>query len=152
MDTYDITGLDPKSAAEYVLAAITTLKATQEKRTELELEAALWAKRKELAGEHGKEDLLLRAEARANQVKEDLDRIKLEEAELNGGVIRLKGQLKLIRNQPELNMDTDQLVAELELMEDDLKQDELSEKFREEEANDALANLKEQMEKEEQGE
>lgn len=151
MDNYDITGLDPQSAKEYVFAAVTTLKATQEKRAELEREAELWAKRIELAKEHGKEELLSQAMERFSQVKEDLNRIKAEEAELSGGVIRLKSQLKLILNQPELDMDADLLAAQLELMEDDLKKDELADKFREEEAEDALAKLKAQMDEEKEG-
>lgn len=149
MDTYDITGLDPQSAKEYVLAAVTTLKATEEKREELERELELWTKRVELAKEHNKEDLIAQAESRKAEVTSDLERIKTEEAELKGGVIRLKGQLKLILNQPEMSMDADQLAAQLELMEDE--RDDLADKFREEEANDALARLKEEMEQEDQG-
>jgi hypothetical protein len=49
MDTYDITGLDAKTAKEYVLAAIATLNSTREKREELEHEEELWSKRLELA-------------------------------------------------------------------------------------------------------
>ena len=41
MDTYDITGLDARSAKEYVFAAITTLNATRDKREELERDLAL---------------------------------------------------------------------------------------------------------------
>lgn len=148
MDTYDITGLDPQSAKEYVLAAITTLKATRDKRSELERELDLWTKRVELAKEHGKENLISDAEKRKIEITSDLDRIKAEEAELHGGVIRLKGQLKLILNQPELSVDADLLAAQLEMM--DEERDDLADKFREEEANDALAKLKAEMEEEEQ--
>lgn len=147
MDTYDITGLDPQSAREYVLAAITTLKATQEKRRELEQELELWTKRVDLAKEHNKEDLIAQAEARKVEVTGDLERIKAEEAELNGGVIRLKGQLKLILNQPELSMDADYLAAQLEMMEEE--RDDLADKFKEQEADDALAQLKAEMEEDE---
>ena len=151
MDTYDITGLDARSAREYVFAAITTLNTTREKREELERDLALWSKRVELAKEHGRDNLLQSAESRLAEIKLDLEKIRNEEAELHGGVIRLKGQLKLILNQPELEMDADQLVAMLEL-DDKHKPDELAEKFREEEANDALERLKAEMEKEEKGE
>ena len=144
MDTYDITGLDPQSAKEYVLAAVTTLKATQDKRSELDREAELWAKRVDLAKEHGKDDLVAEAQARKNDVYAELERIKAEEAELHGGVIRLKGQLKLILNQPELSSDADYLAAQLELM--DEERDDLADKFREEEANEALNKLKAEME------
>ncbi|MBT3274353.1 MAG: hypothetical protein HN368_14440 [Spirochaetales bacterium] len=147
MDTYDITGMDAAGAKEYVLAAISTLTQTRAKREELEREEALWSKRVELAKEHGRTDLHDQSGAKLIEVKEDLERIKLEEAELNGGVIRLKGQLKLILGRPELSMDADQLAAELELMAEE--KDDLAERFKEEEANDALAQLKAQVEKEE---
>ncbi len=151
MDTYDITGLDAKSAREYVFAAITTLKATREKREELERDLALWAKRSDLAKEHGREDLLQSAEARLAEIKLDLEKIRNEEADLDGGVTRLKRQLKFILSQPELEADTDLLVAMVELN-DDNKLFELTEKFRDEEAKQALERLKAEMEKEEKGE
>lgn len=148
MDTFDITGLDAKTAREYVLAAITTLNATRDKREELERDLELWQKRVDLAKQHDRADLLETAEARLAEIKLNLEKIRNEEAELNGGVIRLKGQLKLILNEPDLEVDTDQLVAMLELS-DDHKPDELAEKFREEEANQELEKLKAEMEKEE---
>ena len=150
MDNYDITGLDPKSAQEYVVAVVATLKATEAKRAELERESELWAKRAEMAREHGREELRSQAETRKVEIAADLGRIKTEEAELKGGAIRLKGQLRLILKQPELATDADQLAAQIELMDDG--RDELVEKFREEEANDALAQLKAEIEKEEQTE
>ncbi len=151
MDAYDISGLDAKTAREYVLAAITALNATRQKREELERDLELWSKRVELAQEHGREDLLESATVRLGEIRAYLEKIRAEEADLEGGVIRLKGQLKMILNQPELEMDTDQLVAMLEL--DDVhKPDELAEKFREEEANEALRKLKLEIEKEEKGE
>ena len=151
MDTYDITGLDANTAREYVLAAVTALNETRKKREDLERDLELWSKRVELAKEHNREELLESANTRLIEIKTYLDKIKSEEAELQGGVIRLKGQLKLILNQPELEVDADQLVAMLEL-EDLHKPDELAEKFREEEANEALEKLKLEMEKEEKGE
>jgi hypothetical protein len=151
MDTYDITGLDAKTAREYVLAAITTLNATREKREELERDLELWSKRVDLAKQHGKAELLESANLRLAETKQNLEKIRNEEAELSGGVIRLKGQLKLILNQPELEVDTDQMLAMLELS-DDLKPDELAEKFKEEEAKEELERLKAEMEKEENDE
>lgn len=146
MDTYDITGLDPASAKEYVLAAISTLKQTTEKRLELEREIEIWSKRVALAKEHSRSDLQAQAETRVFEVRQNLDRIRNEEAGLNGGVIRLKSQLKMILNQPELEYDADQLSAELELLAGE--HDELAEKFREEEALDALERLKREMDQE----
>jgi phage shock protein A len=151
MDTFDITGLDANTAKEYVLAAITTLNETRKKREELERDRELWAKRVELAKQHGKDDLLETATSRLGEITAYLEKIKAEEAELHGGVIRLKGQLKLILNQPELEVDTDQLLAMLELS-DVHKPDELAEKFRDQEAEEALQKLKEEMEKEKKGE
>ena len=151
MDAYDITGLDGRTAKEYVLAAITALNATREKREELERDLELWSKRVELAEQHGRQDLLASATSRLGETQTHIDRIRAEEAELEGGVIRLKGQLKLILNQPELEVDADQLAAMLELS-DVHKPDELAERFREEEANEALRRLKLEIEKEEKRE
>ena len=144
MDNYDITGLDPASAKEYVLAAISTLKQTSDKRAQLENELELWQKRISLAKEHGRSDLQTQAETREFETKQQLEKIKLEEAELKGGVVRLKSQLKLILNQPDLAYDADHLAAELEMLTEE--KDDLADKFREEEAEDALQRLKREME------
>lgn len=147
MDDYDITGLDPQSAREYVLAVITTLKQTKTKRTELEKEYQLWTGRVKLAEQNGRADLQSQAEVRVFEVKQDLDRIKAEEASLAGGVIRLKSQLSMLQSQPQFTVDTDRMLAELELLGD--HRDELADKFKDEEAEIALQNLKNQLNSEE---
>jgi hypothetical protein len=147
MDDFDITGLDAKAAREYVLAVVTTLRQTSAKRQELERDRALWSGRAKLAAEKGRSDLQAEAEVRLRDVEFQLNDIRAEEDVLTAGVRRLKSQLKVIEATPQLSVDADQLLTELEILGGE--RDELAEKLKEEEANAALEDLKKRMEDEE---
>jgi len=146
MDTFDLNGLDPQSAREVVLNVIRSLKETQSQRIKLEADLDLWERRKALAAERGRSDLQAEAQVRLDDIQYQLGGLRAEEAELVRTVDRLKQQLRTIENGPQPLVDTDQLLAELELLGGE--RDELSEKLREEEANALLEQLKRDMQDE----
>ena len=146
MDDFDISGMDLRAAKEYILAVISTLKQIKTKRIQLEKDLELWKNRIELAQTNDRSDLLAHAEVKVADVQSDLEQISAEEAAFAAGVSRMKAQLSAIQVGAELTVDTDRLLAEFELMTE--KPDELTEKFKKEEADIALQQLKEQMESE----
>ena len=146
MDDFDLTGLDAKSAREYVVSIITTLTKTTAKRTELEKELELWSGRVRLAAEKGRSDLQAEAEVRVRDIEFQLSDIRAEEDVFSAGVRRLKAQLRALEAEPQLSVDSERLLAELELLGGE--RDELAEAFKEEEANLELEKLKERMERE----
>ncbi len=143
MDTYDITGLDPASAKQIVVQVITSLKKTKEQRAEVERDLELWRNRVRLASEKGRSDLEAEAQTRVGDLQLKLDSLKAEEHDLESGVARMKRQLKDIENRPQMSVDTDRLLAEMELLGGET--DELEETFKQEEVNDLLDRLKKDM-------
>ena len=146
MDTFDLTGLDSQTAKQIVVQVIQSLKATTAQRVKLDREAELWRNRVKLAQEKGRADLQAEAQTRLGDVEFQLDSLKAEERELIRTVDRMKQQLKVIEGQAEMSVDTDQLLAQLELLDDD--KDELAEEFRKQEADALLDKLKEDMKNE----
>ena len=147
MDDYDISGLDPQSAREYVQAVLSTLKQTTAARVQLEKELALWASREQLAKEKEAVQLIEHAAAKVAAIRQDLERIRSEERPMLAGTVRLKSQLKLIEGQAQLPDGPEMLLGALEMLTGE--RDELADRFREEEAADAVRELKEKMDGEE---
>lgn len=146
MDDFDLDGLDAKSAKDYLVAVITTLSKTKAKRAELEKELELWNGRIRLAVQNDRSDLQAEAEVRVRDLQFELDDIKAEEHVYAQGVRKMKTQLQMIEMQPQLSADAEQLLAQLELIGGE--RDELADAFKEEEANQALEELKKRMEQE----
>jgi hypothetical protein len=143
MDTYDITGLDAQSAKEILFQVIKSLKTTTAQREKLEMELTVWQGRVRLAVENGKSDLQAQAQTRVGDIEFQLDSLRAEEAELVRGVDQMKRQLKLLENQPELSVDAEALLFQLDQIAGE--RDELADTFREEEGNALLDKLKEDM-------
>jgi hypothetical protein len=140
--------MDEKAAREYVTALLATIKQTRTKRQELEKEVALWKKRVALAEEKNEPKLSAEAAVILDQKKYDLSHLAAEEKELLKELGSAKSQLVIIQNRPELSINPDQLLAELEMAAG--KEDETTEHFKEFEAEQALDALKKKIE-EEQG-
>lgn len=139
----DIEGLGPREATEYVLAFITTLKQTEKARAAAEEEAALWARRVELARSKGDAALASQAQARCDELTAKKTQLEAELADLKGKVAVLKEKLTRLRMTGGKSVDTDLLLAQLEMVVG--KKDELSKTFKEEESNAALDELKKKM-------
>ena len=135
--------MDPISAKEYVAAVLSTLKQTKIKRIELQKELEKWKSRVILAGDQGRTDLQAEAALKAEQVQEDLQKIMYEELEFKKELDIVKSQLLRIQDQPEITIDADLLLAQLEMVVGE--RDELADKFKEAEADLELKRLKKEM-------
>ncbi|RKX75278.1 MAG: hypothetical protein DRP87_14920 [Spirochaetes bacterium] len=139
----DITGMDEKSAREYLLALLTTIKETKVKRRQLEKDEETWNRRVKLAEEKGEVGLKAQAELKVDQIHADIEQLVAEEEALLSELETVKRQLRIIKAQPEYTEDADLLLAQLEMAAG--KVDETEEKFKQEEAEIALERLKKEM-------
>ncbi len=139
----DIDSMDPGSAREYVLSFISTLKRTQKQRTSLQKELALWERRLNLAED--RDELMLKkgAEEQVLELKNKISLLLEEENTLNRKVSILKEKLKMIQSRPSFSIDADALLAQLQAVTG--FEDTLDKQLKEEEASQALDELKKRM-------
>jgi phage shock protein A len=142
LDT-DLEGLDPRQATEYVLAFITTLKQTEKAVAAAEEDANLWTRRVTLARSRGDEGLAAQAQARLSGAVAKKASLETELADLRAKVSVLREKLTMIRMRGPRLVDTDLLLAELEMLAG--KRDELGHAMKQEEAGAALDELKKKM-------
>ncbi len=142
LDT-DIEGLGPKEASDYVLAFITTLKQTEKAAAAAQEDVSLWTRRVELARARGDEALAAQAQARLDEMIAKKAKLDAELSELKATVSVLKEKLTRVRMMGGRLVDTDLLLAQLEMVVG--KKDELSETMKKEEASSALDELKKKM-------
>lgn len=139
----DIEGLGPKEAADYVLAFITTLKQTEKALAAAGDDVDLWTRRVALARSKGDEALAGQAETRLQEAAAKKAKLQAELAELSATVSVLKEKLTRIRMTGGKAVDTDLLLAQLEMAVG--KKDDLSKAIKAEETNAALDELKKKM-------
>jgi len=139
----DIQGLGPQEAADYVLAFITTLKQTEKAVGAAEEEVSVWTRRVALARSRGEEGLAAQAEARLTEATGRKATLDAELADLKAKVSVLKEKLARLRVTGGRLVDTDLLLAQLEMAAG--KKDELSAAMKEEESKAALDELKKKM-------
>jgi len=142
LDT-DLEGLGPKEAQEYVLAFVTTLKQTEKDLARAGEEVATWTKRVALAESRGESSLAAQAKVRLAEEEGKKARREAELAELRMKVSILKEKLAKLRMMPTRTVDTDLLLAQLEMITG--RKDELSLSLKEEEAKVKLEELKKKM-------
>jgi phage shock protein A len=142
LDT-DLEGLGPKEAQEYVLAFVTTLKQTEKDLARAGEEVATWTKRVALAESRGEASLAVQAKVRLEEAQGKKAAREAELAELGMKVSILKEKLAKLRMMPTRTVDTDLLLAQLEMITG--KKDELSLSLKEEEAKAKLEELKKKM-------
>ena len=139
LDT-DIEGLDPAQASEYVLAFITTLKQTEKALAAANEDAVTWTRRVTLARSRGDEGLASQAQARLADAAAKQATLETELADLKAKVAVLKDKLVRIRMMGGRLIDTDLLLAQLQMVVG--PKDELGEAMKKEEASAALDELK----------
>ena len=142
LDT-DLEGMNPQQAAEYVLAFITTLKQTERAVFAAEEEANLWMRRVTLAQSKGDEPLTSQAQARLSDAVAKKARLETELSDLRAKVATLKDKLKKVRMTGGRLVDTDLLLAQLEMVVG--PRDTLAGTMKKEEASAALDELKKKM-------
>jgi len=143
MQDTDLEGLGPKEAAEYVLAFVTTLKQTEKDLARIDEEIGMWTKRVALAESRGEASLAAQAKTRLEEIQGKKTAREAELSELKMKVSILKDKLKRLRMMPSRSVDTDLLLAQLEMVAG--KKDELSAALKEEEAKAKLEELKKRM-------
>jgi phage shock protein A len=139
LDT-DIEGLDPAQGSEYVLAFITTLKQTERALAEASEETSTWTRRVTLARGKGDEALTAQAQARLSDVMAKQSKLEGELADLKAKVVVLKDKLARLKMTGGRLVNTDLLLAQLQMVVGE--KDTLGEAMKNEEANAALDELK----------
>ena len=134
---------DMLSARQELIALMATVKQTRNKRIQLETEIKTWRDRVRLAIEKDHSDLQAQAEVRVRDFEDRIEGLRFEESELNSELQKLKRSIEEAKKRPELSVDADHLLAQLQMLvgEPDL----LEEKFKQEEADAALRELKKVM-------
>jgi phage shock protein A len=139
----DIEGLGPKEAYGYVLGFIATLKQTEGALAACEEDVSLWTRRVALASSRGDTALAAQAQGRLDEVTAKKATLEVELTDLRAKVAVLKQKLTRIRMTGERSVDTDLLLAQLEIAVG--KKDDLSQAMKEEESKAALDELKKKM-------
>ncbi len=139
LDT-DIDGLDPAQASEYVLAFITTLKQTEKALADAAEEANLWTRRVALARSKGDEGLAAQAQARLSDATAKQSQLETELADLRRKVAVLKDKLVRIKMTGGRLVNTDLLLAQLQMVVGE--KDKLGDAMKQQEAEAALDELK----------
>lgn len=139
MDT-DIEGLDPAQASEYVLAFITTLKKTEKALAETSEETNTWTRRVTLARSKGDEALAAQAQARLSDATAKQSQLETELADLKRKVAVLKDKLARLKMTGGRLVNTDLLLAQLQMVVGE--KDKLGDAMKQQEAEAALDELK----------
>jgi phage shock protein A len=143
MQDTDIEGLDPRNATEYVLAFVTTLKKTETDLASVTEDVTKWTRRVALAVEKGEEELAGMARAKLAEIEGKKAALETELADLRLKVVILKEKLQHLRGRFQKSVDTDVLLAELEMLVG--KKDDLADRFKVEEAGAKVEELKKKM-------
>jgi len=139
LDT-DIEGLDPAQASEYVLAFITTLKKTEKSLAEAAEETNTWTRRVTLARSKGDEGLAAQAQARLSDATAKQSALEAELGDLRRKVAVLKDKLARLKMTGGRLVNTDLLLAQLQMVVGE--KDKLGDAMKQQEADAALDELK----------
>jgi len=139
LDT-DIDGLDPVQASEYVLAFVTTLKQTEKALAEASEDTNLWTRRVALARSKGDEGLAAQAQARLSDATAKQSQLEADLADLRRKVVVLKDKLVRLKMTGGRRVDTDLLLAQLQMVVGE--KDTLGDAMKHAEADAALDELK----------
>ena len=143
----DLTGLDPAAAREYVHGYITALRLAARKRQRMETALKTWEERVKHAAEAGNTALRDAARTELERVQDGLGRIAAEEADLSAQVEVMKRHLKSMRPATAINVDAEQLLAQLQSItgEPDTLKSDLDRLGTQQRADQELAALKRRM-------
>ena len=139
----DLSGLTLEQARQYVLEFIRSLKETERQSAALQQELSVWEGRMTLAREKGRADLAAQAASRVEKVRGDLAPLLVEENDLRRKIALMKENLGRVHNQFDRSVDTEQLLANLNLLVGE--RDETVDRIRDVEADLALDELKKKM-------
>jgi phage shock protein A len=147
-DDFDLDGLSVADAKAYVAEFIAAKKQVERDRAAKEEELDLWKKRTRLATEKGEVTLARESLARAEEIHQEVSRLKREERSLDFKVTELKRRLKSMEEQPEFTVNAGALLEQLEGVVG--TDHETRDALKEAEAELALEELRRKMKAEEQ--
>ncbi|MFW5689093.1 MAG: hypothetical protein ACOC1U_05900 [Spirochaetota bacterium] len=113
-DDFDLEGLSKQEARSYVAQFVQSLQLARKQRAEKEAEFEKWKSRTKLAADRGETDLARAALERAEEVQSALNAIRREERELDFKVTELKRRLGNLQKQPDLSVNADALLEQLQ--------------------------------------
>ena len=142
----DLRGMEPATAEEYVYNFIKSLKETQRQKEKRLEELAIWEDRIKMARGAGRSDLVQAAEEKVRDFREQIIRLNDEEADLKLKVNRLTENLKILQHGFQRTIDTEVLLADMEMLLGE--KDTMEEKFRDQEAQRELEELKKKLQEE----
>lgn len=139
---FDITGMNPSDARDYVVSITAHLKQSEADLAAADEEVKLWANRIVLAEEKAMAELRTQAEAKRAEAVERRTKLELEVWEFRDGVEKLKKQLLLLP-MTQRTVNTDALLEGLANLGGPL--DQVTPMAKRAEADDALAALKKRL-------
>jgi len=139
---FDLTGMAPADARDYVLSITAHLKQVEAELAAADEEVKLWAGRIVLADEKGLTDLKTQAEVKRTELVDKRTKLELEVWEFRDGVGKLKKQLQLLP-LTQRSVNTDALLENLAHLGGPL--DNVTPVTKRAEADDALAALKKRL-------
>jgi phage shock protein A len=142
-DDFDLEGLSKEEARAYVAQFVQSLQMVRKDRAEKEAEFEKWKSRTRLAADRGETELAKEALRRAEEVQSTLPKLKREQAELEFKVTELKRRLQNLQRQPELTVNADALLDQLQTVVG--KDHPTNEAITEAEAEVALEELRRKM-------
>lgn len=146
-DDFDLEGLSKEEARAYVAQFVKSLQLARKQRAEQEAEFEKWKSRTKLAAERGENELARAALERAEEVQSALNAVRREERELDFKVTELKRRLANLQQSPELSVNADALLEQLQSVVG--KGHQTEEALSEVEAEQALEELRKNMTDEE---
>lgn len=139
---FDITGMSPSDARDYVLSITAHLKQAEADLSAADEEVKLWSGRIVLADEKGLTDLKTQAEAKRAEAVDRRTKLELEVWEFRDGVQKLKKQLQMLP-LTQRTVNTEALLDNLAHLGGPL--DQVTPAVKRAEADDALAALKKRL-------
>ena len=139
---FDLTGMTPSDARDYIVSISAHLKQTEGELAAVDEEVKLWAGRIVLADQRGLVDLKGQAEAKRAQLVEKRTKLEMEVWEFKDGVEKLKKQLALLP-MTQRTVNTDALLENLATLGGPL--DQVTPALKQTHADDALAALKKRL-------
>ncbi len=113
-DDFDLEGLSREEARRYVTGFIQSLQLTRRDRAEREAEYEKWKTRTKLAADRGEKELAKEALRRAEEAHALLGPLRTEERDLEFKVAELKRRLANLVKGPELSVDANALLDQLQ--------------------------------------
>ena len=139
---FDLTGMTPADAKEYVVSITAHLKQTEGELAAADEDVKLWASRIVLADQAGRADLRAQAESQRVSAVDKRTKLELEVWEFRDGVEKLKKQLLLLP-LTQRTVNTEALLENLAHLGGPL--DSVTPVTRQAQADDALTALKKKM-------